>query len=101
VFFRFFYPQNPTPPSTSIAAAHSASAVPAAPPQNPAVARHIEDVFKEGKRMLFLFDYGDEWHFDLTCTQVEPAATKRKVRKVLSESGQRPVQYPDCEEDDA
>ncbi len=61
----------------------------------------IEDVFKEGKRMLFLFDYGDEWHFDLTCTAVEPAENKRKVRKVLSESGRPPIQYPDCEEDDA
>jgi hypothetical protein len=61
----------------------------------------IEEVFKKGKRMLFLFDYGDDWHFDITCTQVEPAATKRKVRKILSESGQPLVQYPDFEEDDA
>lgn len=60
----------------------------------------IEEVFKKGKRMLFLFDYGDEWHFDLTCTNVEPAETKRKVRKILSESGQAPVQHPDYEEDD-
>jgi len=59
----------------------------------------IEEVFKKGKRMLFLFDYGDEWHFDISCTNVEPAETKRKIRKVLSESGQAPVQYPDLEED--
>lgn len=45
--------------------------------------------------MLFLFDYGDEWHFDLTCIQVELAETKRKIRNALSESGQAPVQYPD------
>jgi hypothetical protein len=61
----------------------------------------IEEVFKKGKRMLFLFDYGDDWYFDITCTHAEPAETKRKVRKILSESGQPPIQYPDFDEEDA
>lgn len=60
----------------------------------------IEEVFKKGKRMLFFFDYCDDWHFDITCTAVEPAKTKRKVRKVLSEFGEAPIQYPDYEEED-
>ena len=60
----------------------------------------IEEVFQKGKRMLFLFDYGDDWRFDLTCTNVEPAESKRKIRKSLSEVGRAPVQYPDFEEDD-
>lgn len=58
----------------------------------------IEDVFKKGKRMLFLFDYGDDWKFRLTCTEALPTDSNRKVRAVLSESGQAPVQYP-SEED--
>lgn len=54
----------------------------------------IEDVFKKGKRMLFLFDYGDDWMFQLTCTEALPTHSKRKVRAVLSETGKAPVQYP-------
>ena len=60
----------------------------------------IEEVFKKGKRMLFLFDYGEDWIFDVTCTAVEPAENKRKVRKILSESGVAPIQYPDYDDDD-
>lgn len=54
----------------------------------------IEDVFKKGKRMLFLFDYGEDWKFQLTCTEALPTDSKRKVRTVLSETGKAPVQYP-------
>ena len=61
----------------------------------------IEEVFKKGKRMLFLFDYGDDWQFLLTCTGSEPAKNKRKVRKIISEKGEAPIQYPDWEEEDA
>ena len=58
----------------------------------------IEEVFEKGKKMIFLFDYGDDWQFLLTCTDVEPAKNKRKVRKVISEKGTPPEQYPDYDE---
>jgi hypothetical protein len=54
----------------------------------------IDEVFKTGKRMCFLFDYGDDWKFQLTCTGALPTQDKRKVRIVLSESGEAPIQYP-------
>ena len=60
----------------------------------------IGEVFKKGKRMLFLFDYGDDWKFLLTCTKSEAAKTKRKVRKIVSEKGEAPIQYPNWEEED-
>lgn len=59
----------------------------------------IEDVFKKGKRMLFLFDYGDDWMFQLICTEALPTHSKRKIRTVLSEASEAPVQYPIDEED--
>ncbi len=59
----------------------------------------IEEVFEAGSKMLFLFDYGDDWLFSLVCKSIEPGATKRKVRKVLSERGTPPVQYPDYEDE--
>lgn len=57
----------------------------------------IQDVFSRGKKMIFLFDYGDDWRFLLTCTEVLPAVDKKKVRKVISETGKVPRQYPDWE----
>ena len=59
----------------------------------------IEDVFETGKKMIFLFDYGDDWQFLLECIDIEPAKNKRKVRKVVSEKGTAPEQYPDYEEE--
>ena len=59
---------------------------------------HIEEVFEKGKKMIFLFDYGDDWQFLLHCTEVEPAKSKRKIRKVIAKKGTPPVQYPDYDE---
>lgn len=60
----------------------------------------IEGVFELGKKMVFLFDYGDDWQFLITCADAEPAKAKRKVRKVVSEKGERPIQYPDYEDEE-
>ncbi|MFV0338254.1 MAG: hypothetical protein ACK5LK_08450 [Chthoniobacterales bacterium] len=49
--------------------------------------------------MIFLFDYGDDWMFLVTCTKEEETRAFRKP-KVLSKKGQAPEQYPDYEEDD-
>lgn len=59
----------------------------------------IEEVFEPGKKMVFLFDYGDDWQFLLSCIDVEPAKSKRKVREVVSEKGERPIQYPDYDDE--
>jgi len=59
----------------------------------------IPDVFEPGKQMIFLFDYGDDWHFLITCTGIEEPTSKRKVRKVISETGTPPEQYPDCDDE--
>lgn len=60
----------------------------------------IGDVFEKGKKMVFRFDYGDDWQFLLTCKKIEAESSKRKVRKVISEKGERPVQYPDIEDEE-
>lgn len=59
----------------------------------------IEEVFDPGKKMVFLFDYGDDWQFLLACKSIEPAASKRKIRAVLSEKGKHPIQYPDYDDE--
>lgn len=59
----------------------------------------VGEVFRPGKKMLFLFDYGDDWMFPVTCTgEVESRPFKRP--KILGTSGTPPVQYPDYDDDE-
>ncbi|MFT4177759.1 MAG: hypothetical protein QM627_14065 [Luteolibacter sp.] len=59
----------------------------------------IESVFTPGKTMIFLFDYGDDWWFPVTCMgEAESRAFKKP--KILSTTGTPPEQYPDYEDDD-
>ena len=65
----------------------------------PADRLHIRDA-PAGKEFLFLFDYGDEWHFGVrlvrTGTAPEPDA---RYPRVVASHGQAPPQYPPVEED--
>ena len=60
---------------------------------------HIRDA-PAGKEFLFLFDYGDEWHFGvrLVCTSTAPKPDAQYPRVVASR-GQAPPQYPQVEEE--
>jgi hypothetical protein len=53
-----------------------------------------------GKEFLFLFDYGDEWHFGVqlvrTATAPEPDA---QYPQVVASHGQAPSQYPAVKDD--
>jgi Plasmid pRiA4b ORF-3-like protein len=60
----------------------------------------ISQVFTEGRSMLFHFDYGDDWEFPVTCTDIgEEEEATRRYRKVLSRRGTPPIQYPPDEEE--
>lgn len=57
---------------------------------------------KTGKKeFLFLFDYGDEWHFGVKLLReiptVDPAA---RYPQVVASEGVAPPQYPDYDEDE-
>jgi hypothetical protein len=58
----------------------------------------VSDVFRTRKRMVFHFDFGDDWFFLLTCTGVKEGESKRRSRKVISKRGVPPQQYPNFEE---
>jgi hypothetical protein len=52
------------------------------------------------KEFLFLFDYGDEWHFGVKLVrsgEVEPGA---RYPRVLAGQGEAPPQYPDLDDED-
>lgn len=48
-----------------------------------------------GKRFLYLFDFGDEWHFWVTVLQIDPSAPEPKSPKVVDKQGKNPKQYPE------
>ncbi len=64
--------------------------------ENPGVKKTpLSAVFTPRQKMVFHFDYGDDWFFLITCTAVQESAGKRAFRKVISTRGTPPEQYPD------
>jgi hypothetical protein len=59
----------------------------------------VSEVFEKGKKLLYLFDYGDEWRFIVECKKVEQA-DGGKYPRVLESKGDAPEQYPDYDESD-
>lgn len=67
---------------------------------DPGVQRtRVSQVFHPQRRMIFHFDYGDDWFFLVTCTAVKPSKARRRFLKILSISGTRPQQYPGDDEE--
>ena len=58
----------------------------------------VDEVFKPRKKMLFLFDYGDDWMFLVTCKSAEDVRAFKRP-KLLDRSGEPPQQYPDYDEE--
>jgi len=52
-----------------------------------------EALNKVGKRLLFLFDYGDEWHFIIQLKGVVPAEKGAMYPKIMESGGEAPPQY--------
>lgn len=60
----------------------------------------VSQVFRARRKMLFHFDYGDDWFFLVTCNSVRDSETKQRFHKIISSQGEPPVQYPDWDEDE-
>lgn len=60
----------------------------------------IDSVFSVGKKMLFLFDYGDDWRFVVECKSTSEPTPKRRYPVVVAYEGTPPEQYPDPDESD-
>lgn len=55
----------------------------------------ISDVFPDiGHKMTFLFDYGDNWEFQVESIDVKQKEPKAKYPRVLKKVGKAPKQYP-------
>jgi len=59
----------------------------------------IQQVFKnKGDKMLFLFDYGDNWEFVIHLKSIEEPNLKKFYPQVIESVGEAPEQYPSFEE---
>ncbi len=59
----------------------------------------LSRVFRPRKKMLFRFDYGDDWQFLVTCVKEEETKSQFRKPKILDKTGTPPEQYPDYEEE--
>jgi hypothetical protein len=61
----------------------------------------VNKVFdKIGKKMLFLFDYGDEWHFIVELKGIELPKEGEKYPLIVASVGGVPLQYGEADEGD-
>ncbi|MFA4888750.1 MAG: hypothetical protein WC628_04155 [Candidatus Omnitrophota bacterium] len=54
---------------------------------------------KPDEKMLFLFDYGDEWRFTVELKEIRKTEEKESEPVILESVGKAPVQYLPCEEE--
>jgi hypothetical protein len=56
---------------------------------------HVGDLpLNPGESMLFHFDFGDDWRFDVRLEEIESPGGKLKAPKILEKKGKAPEQYP-------
>ena len=61
----------------------------------------ISQAFNEVKqKMQFVFDYGDDWRFEIEIRDFAEKAKGVKYPRILDAKGVSPEQYPDWEEED-
>ncbi|MBL7159296.1 hypothetical protein ISS85_02390 [Candidatus Microgenomates bacterium] len=54
----------------------------------------VSDVWKNPKeKMMFLFDYGDNWHFLIELAGFGEKDAKKKYPRILKKTGKAPEQY--------
>ena len=53
----------------------------------------------KGKKLFYLFDYGDNWVFQVSLSRKAPFVAKSGIQypQLIGETGERPTQYPDYE----
>lgn len=60
---------------------------------------YIYKVFQLNKKMLFLFDYGDNWEFLVECCGIIEAEVGKRYPKVTKKQGEAPPQYPNYDDE--
>ena len=51
-----------------------------------------------GETMELIYDFGDNWHFNVKLDRIEPSTAGRKAPRILESHGKAPKQYGDWDE---
>lgn len=51
-----------------------------------------------GQEFLYLFDFGDQWHFYVRLVEIKKECPKLSGPKVIESKGEAPDQYPSVED---
>jgi hypothetical protein len=49
---------------------------------------------KVGESMKLVYDFGDNWQFDVKLERIDPPGTKGKLPRIIEKHGKSPEQYP-------
>jgi hypothetical protein len=61
----------------------------------------VAQVFRApGKKMLFVFDYGDDWRFVIEARALGKKAPKTRYPRLVASVGTAPEQYPDDDDEE-
>jgi Plasmid pRiA4b ORF-3-like protein len=55
---------------------------------------------KVGRKMMFLFDYGDEWLFRVEVVGLGHKVARARYPKIIASAGASPQQYPDIDDEE-
>ena len=58
----------------------------------------VTEPFGRQEKWTFLFDYGDDWTFDVTYQGLQEAPPRVRLPRVLESVGTAPEQYPEWDE---
>ena len=53
-----------------------------------------------GQKILYLFDYGDSWEFEVQLLKINEGEEPVKAPQIIDSKGEAPEQYPSWEEED-
>jgi hypothetical protein len=53
-----------------------------------------------GDSMVYHYDFGDDWHFQITLERIDPPDPSQPTAKIIEEKGKAPEQYPSYEEEE-
>jgi hypothetical protein len=60
----------------------------------------VAEVFRTiGTKMLFVFDYGDDWRFQVELRKLGAKLPQTRYPRLLASVGEAPTQYPDADDE--
>lgn len=99
--FEYYHPEaDGGPPEANMRTLFSLIGGSKPEPRLPATTVRIESLnLKPKQKFLYLFDYGDEWQFEVEFLK-ERSSEKALYPRIIDSRGEAPQQYQNCDEEE-